>query len=138
MQQTTKSTKPIDIKRVWHILDLNDQVLGRVAVKIAGLLQGKHKPYYSAHLDCGDYVVVTNANQVKLTGRKKTQKTYFRHSGYPGGARVTPISKVDPAKVIATAVSGMLPKNKLRTPRLNRLKIFVGPEHTYQDKFKTL
>ncbi len=138
MKATTSSTKPNMIKHNWHLIDLNGQILGRIAVNIAILLQGKNKPYFVSHLDCGDYVVAVNAKAIKLTGRKLVQKSYFRHSGFPGGARVTPISEVlakNPAKVIETAVTGMLPKNKLRQPRLNRLKVFAGAEHPYQDKF---
>ena len=138
MNQKTYSTKPKDIKRAWHLVDIKDQVLGRTATHIANLLQGKHKPYFASHLDCGDYVVVINAKQVKLTGRKLTQKSYFRHSGYPGGERTTPVAEVlvtNPARVVETAVTGMLPKNKLRSLRLRRLKVFAGFEHKYQDKF---
>lgn len=138
MKQTTFSTKPKDIKHNWQVVDLKNQPLGRAAVKIATLLLGKNKPYYVTHLDCGDYVVAINASDIKLTGRKAMHKTYFRHSGYPGGARMTKVAEVlakNPAKVIETAVLGMLPKNKLRQPRLKRLKIFAGSDHKYQDKF---
>lgn len=138
MNTKTFSPTPKDITRQWHLIDLKDQPLGRIAVRIATLLQGKQKTYFTAHLDCGDYVVAINAKLIKLTGRKMLKKTYFRHSGYPGGARITPVAEVldkHPHKVIETAVEGMLPKNKLRTPRIRRLKVFAGPEHKYQDKF---
>jgi large subunit ribosomal protein L13 len=135
----TKATKASEIKRSWHAVDAKGQVLGRLASKIAGLLIGKNKPYYTPHLDCGDFVVVTNAAKVRITGRKPAQKKYYRHSGYPGGFREITFEKQmekDPRKVIRHAVSGMLPKNKLRDPRLARLKVFVDQKHPYQDKIK--
>lgn len=136
----TSVTKLKTINRSWHLVDLKDEVLGRAAVKIATLLQGKNKPYFTPSLDCGDFVVAINAKNIKLTGNKAAQKEYFSHSGYPKGAKVTPFAKrlaTDPRKIIETAVSGMLPKNKLRVPRLRRLKVFAGGEHIYQDKFKS-
>jgi large subunit ribosomal protein L13 len=139
MNQQTYATKAKDIKREWHLIDLKDQVLGRVGSEIALLLQGKDKPYYTAHLDCGDYVVVLNAAKVKLTGKKKDQKKYYRHSGYPGGFKEISFKQQlerDPTKIILWAVKNMLPKNKLRDNRLRRLKVFIGSEHKYQDKFK--
>ncbi len=141
MNPKTYSPSIKAIHHSWHLIDLKDQILGRVAVKIARLLQGKHKPDYSPHLDCGDYVVAINAGEIKVTGRKQEQKTYFRHSGYPGGAKTVPYAKLlqtHPTRIITTAVSGMIAKNKLREPRLKRLKVFAGPEHTYTDKFKNL
>lgn len=134
----TYSPKASQITRKWHLIDLNHQVLGRAATEIASLLQGKHKTYYSPHLDCGDYVVVTNAQKIKLTGNKLTQKKYFRHSGYPGGAKEIPVEKLihqNPRQIIELAVKGMLPKNKLRQPRILRLKVFADNRHSYQDKF---
>ncbi len=136
----TYSTKKSDIKRQWHLLDAQDQVLGRFATQIAVLLQGKNKPYFTPHLDCGDYVVVTNTNQIKVTGRKSQQKTYYRHSNYPGGLKSITFDKQlkkDSRKIIIWAVKNMLPKNKLRQPRLLRLKAFKNDQHIYQDKFKT-
>jgi len=139
MKQTTHSTTPKQIKRTWHLIDLKGEILGRAATQMASLLQGKHKSYYAPHLDCGDYVVVINSDKVKVTGRKLKQKIYFRHSGYPGGDKLTPFDKQlekDSTKIIHSAVSGMLPKNKLRAPRLKRLRVFKGSKHNYQDKFK--
>jgi large subunit ribosomal protein L13 len=136
----TKVTKKSDIKRSWHLVDADDQILGRMATKIAQLLIGKNKPYIVGYLDCGDYVVVTNAAKVKITGDKNIQKLYSHHSGHPGGFKQISFKDQmakDPTKVIIHAVSGMLPKNKLRADRLARLKIFVDEKHPYADKIKT-
>jgi large subunit ribosomal protein L13 len=136
----TQVTKISDIKRAWHLVDAADQILGRLSTGIAGRLIGKDKPYFVSGLDCGDYVVVTNAARFKLTGNKATQKKYYRHSGYPGGFRETSIreqTEKDPRQVIRFAVTNMLPKNKLRDRRLARLKIYAGSEHPYEDKFKS-
>jgi large subunit ribosomal protein L13 len=135
----TKATKASEIKRSWHLIDAKDQILGRLATQIAQLLMGKNKPYFVHYLDCGDYVVVINAGQIKVTGRKAAQKKYYRHSGYPGGFREISLEKQmekDPRKVIRHAVNGMLPKNKLRDRRLKRLKIFAEAKHPYKDKIK--
>lgn len=133
----TKPTKKSEIKRSWHFVDAQDKILGRMSTRIAQLLMGKDKPYYIPHLDCGDYVVVTNAAKIKVTGKKRAQKKYYRHSGYPGGFReITFVQQqaLDPRKIIRHAVAGMLPKNKLRAKRLVRLKIFVDEKHPYKDK----
>lgn len=135
----TKTTKKSEIKRSWHFFDSQDKILGRMSSQIALLLMGKSKPYYTPHLDCGDYVVVTNAVKIKVTGKKSAQKKYYRHSGYPGGFKEITFSQQkakDPRKIIRHAVSGMLPKNKLRSPRLARLKIFVDEKHPYKDKLE--
>ena len=135
----TYVTKLAEIKRDWHLVDVKDKILGRVAVEIAGKLMGKHKVIFSPQLDCGDYVVAINAAQIKVSGRKEAQKVYFRHSGYPGGERVRTFAeqlKRDPRKILEEAVRGMLPKNKLRDRRVGRLKVFAGAEHKYNDKFK--
>jgi len=135
----TKVVKKEVIKRNWHLVDAKNQILGRLATRIANLLIGKNKPYFVSHLDCGDYVVVVNTAQVKVSGRKAQQKKYYRYSGYPGGLKETTFSQQmikDPTKVIRHAVAGMLPKNKLRDKRLARLKIFVGEEHPYKEKFQ--
>ena len=135
----TYSTKSKDIKRSWHLIDAKDQVLGRLATKIATLLQGKSKPYFVSHLDCGDYVVVINSNQVKVTGKKAQNKIYYHHSNYPSGLKSITFEnllKKDSRKIITLAVKNMLPKNKLRALRLPRLKVFKDDQHIYQDKFK--
>lgn len=139
MKQTTYSTTPKNIKRTWHLIDLKGQILGRTATKIAVLLQGKHKPYYTPHLDCGDYIVAINSDKIKVTGNKLKNKIYFRHSGYPGGEKLIPLNKQlakDSRKVIHLALKGMLPKNKLRALRLKRLRVFKDSTHNYKDKFK--
>ena len=136
----TYQPKHQDIKREWHLIDARNQVLGRMATEIAKLLMGKHKPTYSSHMDMGDNVVVINAREVKLTGKKPKQKVYRRHSGYPGGFKEVSFAKMiaeQPEKVIEHAVSGMLPDNKLKKKRLRRLKVFADDKHRYEDKFKT-
>jgi len=137
---TTYSPKVSEIKHFWHLIDANGQILGRLASEIAALLIGKHKPYFVPHLDCGDYVVVINAKEIKVTGKKETQKQYYRHSGYPGGFRQVTFREQmakDPRKIIEHAVAGMLPKNKLKDKRLARLKIFIDEKHPYESKLKT-
>jgi len=133
----TRATKASEIKKDWYLIDAQGEILGRLATKIAGLLIGKHKPYFVPHLNCGDYVVVLNAAQIKVTGRKREQKLYYRHSGYPGGFKAVSFEQQmakDPRKIIIHAVSGMLPKNKLRAKRIRQLKVFVDEKHPYQDK----
>lgn len=136
---TTQTTKKSDIKRVWHHIDVKDQTLGRIATDIAKILMGKSKAYFVRNLDCGDYVVVTNAKLIKVTGRKEEQKNYYRHSGYPGGFRVETLKELrgrKPEDIIVHAVKGMLPQNKLRATMLKRLFVVAGEEHKYTDKFK--
>lgn len=120
------------------MIDAKGKVLGRIATRIATLLMGKNKPDYTAHVDVGDYVVVINARDVKLTGKKEKQKVYRSHSGYPGGFKEVKFEKLiseQPQKVIIHAVSGMLPNNRLKAGRLKRLKVFAQEEHPYKDKF---
>ncbi len=134
----TKSTKATDIQREWQLIDVKDQVLGRVASQIAQLLMGKGKAYFVRNLDCGDYVVVLNAKEVKVTGKKEEQKNYYRHSGYPGGFRQETLKELrarKPQDIITHAVKGMLPQNRLRDKMLTRLFVFEGEEHKYADKF---
>ncbi len=140
MNKTTKPTKQSDIKREWHLINLKDQVLGRVSTEIAKLLMGKRKPYFARNMDCGDYVIAVNASTVKVTGKKEEQKTYYRYSGYPGGLKKETLEKLrkrKPEDVIIHAVKGMLPQNKLRDRMLGRLYIYKGEEHPYGDKLKT-
>ncbi len=129
-----------DIKRNWHLIDAKGKILGRIASKIASLLIGKHKVYFANHLDVGDFVVVINASELKLSGRKMKQKTYKSHSGYPGGFKEFAFEKMikeAPEKVLMHAVAGMLPDNKLKKKRLARLKVFAKEEHPYEGRFKT-
>ncbi len=135
----TFQQKKETVKRQWHVIDVKGKVLGKVATEIATLLVGKHKPTYTPHVDCGDYVIITNASEVEVTGNKRQDKIYYRHSHHPGGFRQETFEKLiarDPKQVIEKAVYGMVPKNKLRAPRMKRLKVFVGAEHTYQANVK--
>ena len=121
------------------MLDAKDAVLGRMATKIAHTLMGKHKVKFSKHMDMGDCVVVINAKDVKVTGKKADQKVYYKHSGYPGGLKEVRFSKLikeNPGRIIELAVKRMLPDNRLRDPRMRRLKVFVDNKHPYGDKFK--
>lgn len=130
----TYSPKPGDITRVWHVIDAEDIVLGRLAVQTANLLRGKHKPTFAPHMDMGDFVIVINAEKVALTGDKKTSKLAYRHSGFPGGLTATPIGdqlEKDARKVIEKAVWGMLPKNKLGRQIIKKLKVYSGPHHPH-------
>lgn len=134
----TNPTKAKDITRSWHLIDVKDRVLGRAATQIAHTLMGKAKPYFVRHLDCGDYVVVTNATHVVTTGKKESQKLYTRYSGYPGGLKAKAlwqVRKEKPTEVIRHAVMGMLPKNKLRARLITRLYVYPKSDHPYQSKF---
>ena len=135
MSQKTFSAKPSDVVRKWYIIDATEAPLGRVATKVATLLTGKGKPQFTAHIDCGDNVIVINAANLKVTGTKLEDKMYYRHSGYPGGLREDTLQNVldkDPARAISEAVRGMLPVNKLRDPRLARLKIYADANHKHE------
>ncbi|KKU12326.1 MAG: 50S ribosomal protein L13 [Candidatus Woesebacteria bacterium GW2011_GWA1_45_8] len=139
MNDKTYQPKVKEIKRAWHLIDAKGEVLGRLATRVATLLIGKHKADYSAHLDSGDFVVIINAGNIVLTGKKASQKKYFSHSGYPGGFKEVSFEKLfsqNPSRVIELAVWGMLPDNRLKKVRMQRLKVFKADEHSYQDKFK--
>ncbi len=130
----TYSTKPQDVKRDWFVVDATDKVLGRLASEIARRLRGKHKPIYAPHVDTGDYIVVINADKIRVTGKKLDQKIYYRHSGYPGGLYSTSLRKLQarfPARVIEKAVKGMLPKGPLGYAMFRKLKVYAGPEHPH-------
>ncbi len=132
--KNTYSIKPADITRTWFEIDASTASLGKVAAEAAKLLLGKGKPQFSAHIDCGDYVIITNASKIVVTGKKLEQKRYYRHSGYPGGLHTRTLAEqleIDPTKVIFTAVRGMLPNNKLLDERLKRLKIYSASEHAH-------
>lgn len=140
IMQKTKPTKKSDIKRGWHLYDVSGKILGRVASEIATVLRGKGKPYFVPNLDLGDFVVVINAQKIKVTGDKKEKKFYTRYSGYPGGLKTERFQEVlekHPDRIIYRAVSGMLPDNKLKDRLLKRLYIYPGSEYPYKDKFKT-
>jgi len=130
----TYSPKPADLHRQWHVIDADDVVLGRLAVQVATLLRGKHKPTFAPHLDTGDFVVVVNASKVALGGDKRSTKLAYRHSGYPGGLKTTTVGELlarDPRKAVEKAVWGMLPKNRLGRQLLTKLKVYAGPEHPH-------
>lgn len=130
----TFSQKPTEVSRRWILIDASQAPLGRTATTIAKYLIGKYKPTYTAHVDGGDYVVVINAEKAVVTGEKELQKIYYRHSGFPGGikdARLEEVREKFPERIIEEAVKGMLPKNKLSSERMKRLKVFVGTEHAH-------
>ena len=122
-------------QRKWHIIDADGVVLGRLAAKVADVLRGKNKAVFTPHLDAGDFVVVVNAEKVRVTGNKLDQKRYYRHSGYPGGLRSRTLREQlerRPTEVIRKAVKGMLPRNRLARQQINKLKIYAGPEHPHE------
>jgi len=130
----TYSPKAKEIETRWHVLDAEGQPLGRLASQTAQLLRGKHRPTFAPHMDNGDFVVIVNAAKVKVTGQKVQQKTYVRHSGYPGGFRETSMARLlekHPERVIQAAVKGMLPHNRLSRKILKHLKVYGGPEHPH-------
>ncbi len=130
----THVTKPSEIERRHYLVDADGQILGRLATQIAQVLRGKGKVTYSPHLDTGDFVIVVNASKIQISGKKLQTKTYFRHSGYPGGAHYVAMSKLmetRPDQVVRRAVKGMLPKNKLGKKMLKKLKVYAGPEHPH-------
>lgn len=133
----TYSVRASEIERSWWVVDARDQVLGRLATRVARVLRGKHKPTYSPHLDVGDYVVVVNARHVRLTGRKAEQKEYFRHSGYMGGEKMVPFRRMierRPEWVVERAVKGMLPKNKLGREMAKKLRVYADDEHPHESQ----
>ncbi len=126
--------KESDIVQNWYVVDAKGKVLGRLATKISMVLRGKNKPIFAPHMDTGDFIIVINADKVKLTGKKLKDKKYYRHSGYPGGLKETTAEKLlkeKPQEVIARAVTGMLPKNRLGRKMIKKLKIYAGPEHPH-------
>ena len=130
----TYYAKPHEVEREWLLIDATDQVLGRLASKAAHILKGKHKPQYTTHVDTGDFVVVINADKIRLTGAKATSKEYYSHSGYPGGLKVESFAQAmerHPERVIEHAVKGMLPKNTLGRAMGKKLKVYAGAEHPH-------
>ena len=132
----TYSAKPGEIERKWFVIDAEGVVLGRLASIIASRLRGKHKPMFTAHMDCGDHIVVINAEKVQLTGNKLADKTYYRHTGYPGGIKSTTAGKIlagkHPERVVEKAVQRMIPKGPLGRQVLTKLKIYAGAEHPHE------
>ena len=130
----TFSANAATVERTWYVIDANSQVLGRLSSEIARRLRGKHKPHYTPHVDTGDYIVVVNAEMVKVTSRKATDKVYYSHSGYPGGIKSITFEKLlqkAPEQVIEKAVKGMLPKGPLGRAMFRKLKVYAGPEHKH-------
>ena len=130
----TFMAKPSTITRKWYVIDATEKTLGRLAAEVAKILRGKNKPEFTPHMDTGDHVIVVNADKVVLTGKKLLQKTYFRHSGYPGGTTFTKAGdmlKKRPERVLELAVKGMLPKNSLGRKMFTKLKVYSGPEHPH-------
>ena len=131
----TYSAKPADVTRQWYVLDASEMPLGRLSTKIATLLTGKEKPMFTHHIDCGDYVVVVNSDNLVVTGNKMNDKMYYRHSQYPGSLKEATLANKmakDSTDVIMLSVKGMLPKNKLMAERLNRLKVYPGSDHNHE------
>jgi large subunit ribosomal protein L13 len=130
----TYMARPSDIERNWYVVDAEGKVLGRLAAEVATVLRGKHKPQFTPHMDTGDFVIIVNAEKIKLTGKKWAQKTYYRHTGYPGGLRSQTAAELrsrQPEEVIRKAVWGMMPKNSLGRNQMKKLKIYAGPEHPH-------
>ncbi len=132
---STPVAKKAELQKDWYVVDLENKVLGRAATEIARVLRGKHKAIYTPSVDTGDFVIVLNAEKIRLTGNKLSQKTYYRHSGYTGGLTAITASKMlekKPEELIKRAVKGMLPKNKLGRQMFRKLKVYCGPEHPHQ------
>lgn len=126
--------KPHEVERKWYVVDAEGKTLGRVASQVAAVLRGKNKPTFTPHVDCGDYVIVINADKVEVTGKKRKEKVYKHHTGYPGGLRETTFDKLiakKPEEVIRHAVKGMMPKGKLGRQMYKKLKVYAGPEHDH-------
>ena len=133
----TYSPKPDDIEDNWYLIDAEDKILGRLASETAKLLRGKHKPQYSPHLNIGDHVIVINAEKIRVTGKKPTQKLYRRHTGWPGGLKTTAyrdLQKKFPERIIHLAVKGMLPKNRLGRAMAKKLRVYAGPDHPHESQ----
>jgi len=132
----TYSATPADVTHDWVVIDADGVVLGRLATVVANRLRGKHKPLYTPHVDCGDHVIVINADKVRLTGNKRAQKTYYRHTGYPGGIKSTTAGKIlageHPERVIEKAVQRMIPKGPLGRDVLRKLRVYAGSEHPHE------
>jgi large subunit ribosomal protein L13 len=136
----TFTARPADIQREWHIIDADGQTLGRLSTRAARLLMGKHKPIYTPSQDTGDFVVIINAGKVRFTGRKATQKLYYRHSGYPGGLKTIWLGKMmqeHPTRALEHAITGMLPHTRLGSAMKRRLKVYAGESHPHQSQVNT-
>ena len=131
----TYSAKPAEVQRDWFLVDATDKTLGRLATEVAARLRGKHKPEYTPHVDTGDYIVIVNAEKIRVTGKKATDKIYHHHTGYPGGLKSISFNKLidkAPERVIQSAVKGMLPKNPLGRAMFGKLKVYAGGDHPHE------
>lgn len=131
----TYSAKPLEVERKWHLIDADGQTLGRLAVIAANLLRGKNKPQYTPNVDTGDFVIIINAEKIKVSGTKETDKIYYHHTGYPGGLRAASFKELmerDPRMPIEKAIKGMLPKNTLGAQQFTKLKVYVGDKHNHE------
>ena len=131
----TVFVRPEDVRHDWYVVDATDQVLGRLATRVADRLRGKHKPQYTPHVDTGDYIVVINAEQIQVTGNKLSQKKRYRHTGFPGGIKSVPLEEellTNPDRVIENAVKGMIPRNRLGRAVLSKLRVYSGYKHPHQ------
>ncbi len=131
----THTVKKTEVQRTWHVVDASGRPLGRLGTEVATLLKGKHKPLYTPHIDVGDYVIVVNASKVRVTGRKASDKVYYRHSGYPGGLRSLRFEEMmqkHPTRAVEYAVRGMLPHNRLGRAMFKKLKVYAGPDHPHE------
>lgn len=131
----TYSAKPLEVERKWHLIDADGQTLGRLAVVAANLLRGKNKPQYTPNVDTGDFVIIINAEKIKVSGTKETDKIYYHHTGYPGGLRAASFKELmekDPRMPIEKAIKGMLPKNTLGAQQFTKLKVYVGDKHNHE------
>ena len=135
LMKTTKSVKPFDVEKKWHLVDAEGLVVGRVATIVANILRGKHKPSYTPHVDCGDNVIIINAEKVRFTGKKMTDKIYYRHTGHPGGIKETTPAKIldgkFPERVLEKAVERMIPRGPLGRDQMRALRIYKGTEHPH-------
>jgi len=130
----TWTYRPGSIEREWYVIDARDVVLGRLATRVASILRGKHRPQYTPHADCGDHVIIVNAEKIRVTGRKEAQKNYYRHSQYPGGLKTITLEKQrekHPERIIEAAVKGMLPKNSLGRKMIRKMNVYAGDKHPH-------
>ena len=136
LMKTTKSAKPREVEKKWHLIDADGLVVGRLASIVANILRGKHKPSFTPHVDCGDHVVIVNADKVKFTGRKLAQKTYYKHTGYPGGLKEITAGKVlegrFPERVLEKAIERMIPRGPLGRVQMGNLRVYPGADHPHE------
>ena len=142
LMKTTKSAKPAEVEKKWHLIDADGLVVGRVATIIANILRGKHKPSFTPHVDCGDHVIVINADKVKFTGKKLQDKTYYWHTGYPGGIKFRTAGQVlegaHPERVVMKAVERMITRNRLGRQQMTNLRVYAGAAHPHEAQQPTV